>query len=116
MEKIEVIRTRNKMILASGNINIEFDVRFGEKNYPFNCALYNIKLSEDLILEIESSKIVKVDPDLCVVTESKPDAEFYPLFECGTDLYVVPQFGYSTEKLTAVFHNILKRLNYESEG
>lgn len=116
MAKIEILRTGNKMVLASGDINIEFDVRFGEKNYPFNCALYNIRLSDNLISEIESSKIVKVDTDLCVVTEPTPDPSFAPLFECGTDLFIVPLFGYSTDKLTAVFHNILKRLKYESEN
>lgn len=116
MANIEILRKENKVVLSSDNISIEFDARYGEKNYPFNCTLYNIRLSENIISEIESSKIVKVDPDLCVITESNPDTKFYPLFECGTDLYIIPQFGYSTDKLTAVFHNILKKLNNESEN
>ena len=116
MKKIEVVRIGNKVLLSTDNISIEFDARFGEKGYPFNCALYNIRLSQDLIAEIESSKIIKVDPNLCVITDSKPDSTFYPLFECGTDLYVVPQFGYSTEKITAVFYSILENITSKNQN
>lgn len=113
MNIIDVKRTGNIVIIANNDYSVEFDAIYGEKGYPFICNLYNIKLTEELISEIESSKIVQVDTDLCTYIQSKPDPVHYPTYEYATELYLIPKFGYSTEKITEILYTIIKRMCHE---
>lgn len=103
MDTIGTRETEDKITVYSGVYSLEFDTRYGEKQYPFICNLYNVKLSDDLISKIESSKIVKVDPEFSCYSQSSGNST----------LYMVPKFGYSLDRIMLVFYNLIKELTDE---
>lgn len=106
MDTISSRKEGDKMIVFCGSISVEFDTRYGEKQYPFICNLNNIKLSDELISKIESSNIVKVDTDLSSYSQNSGHST----------LYLIPKFGYSLDRIMLVFYNLLQNLSNGTES
>lgn len=106
MDTISSRKEGDKIIVFCGSLSIEFDTRYGEKQYPFICNLNNIKLSDEIISKIESSKIVKVDTDLSYYSQSSGHST----------LYLIPKFGYSLDRIMLVFYNLLQNLSNGTES
>lgn len=106
MDTISSRKEGDKMIVFCGSLSVEFDTRYGKKQYPFICNLNNIKLSDELISKIESSKIVKVDPDLSSYSQSSGHST----------LYLIPKFGFSLDRIMLVFYNLLQNLSNGTES
>lgn len=100
MSKIETRRINTIYRLISGNYQIEFDTVYGKKLYPFSLALHGFKFNDDIIKELESSKIIKVDTDF----------NFYCDRSNISVLYIVPQAFYDTDKFTEVIYTLLQKL------
>jgi len=98
-------RIGNRFILRSPYHSIEFDYRLAEKKYPFAIGIYNAKYNANTIIEIESSKIVKVDAEL----------SYYSQPSHASTLYLLPQSMFDTQKFTDVLYNLLQVLGREHE-
>lgn len=105
MEEVIFTRKTNIIHLMKNDRSVWFDLQFGELDYPFFLNFCNVNLSDKLIAELESSKILTVETKLCRKEE----------FHCNqhTDIYVKPRFGYTTEKVTAILIDILNRMDNE---
>lgn len=106
--KIDSRKSGDKLTLFSYCHAAEFDMRYGLKGYPFSINLYNAKISDELITELESSKIVKVDFEFSYYSQPSGDSS----------LYVIPQFGFTIQKFTDVLGSLIQglTLKYESEN
>lgn len=94
MAKVKFSRVSDSRIqLSTSTFRIEFDPRYAEKEYPVRCNFYNMKINDQIIKEIESSKIVRFDNDLTA----------YSINKCDSSALLIPQFGFSLE----TFVNIL---------
>jgi len=105
MDTISSRKNGNKITVFRGYFSLEFDTRYGEKQYPFTCNLYNVKLSDGITSKIESSKIVEVDPEF----------SYYSQQTGNSTIYLVPKFGYSLDRIMLVFYNLIKELADEYE-
>lgn len=106
--KIDSRKSGDKLTLFSYCHAVEFDMRYGLKGYPFSINLYNAKMSDELITDLESSKIVKVDFEFSFFSQPSGDST----------LYVIPLFGFTIEKFTDVLCNLIQglTLKFESEN
>lgn len=104
--KITTKRIGNRIIFDTKYHCLEFDSRLAEKKYPFAIGLYNEKINDKIITELESSKIVKVDTDL----------SYYSQKANISTLFIVPQPLFDFSKFTEVIFTLLQKLTDEIES
>jgi hypothetical protein len=105
MAEIKTQTIGDRVIFNSPYHTIEFDSRLVEKKYPFAIGIYNEKYNDQIIAEIESSKIVKVDPDL----------SYYSQPSHASTLYLVPQPLFDQTKFSEVIYTLLQKLAQQYE-
>lgn len=105
MSSVFTRQNGGRISVFCGIFSIDFDIRYGEKKYPFLCNLHNVKLSDRFISIIESSSIVKVDPEFSSYSQQTGNSI----------LYLVPNADYTLESIMQVFCNLVKALNDEHE-
>ena len=88
-------------LISTDRYSIRFDVNYANKRYPVACIISSYKLSDKMITDIESSKIVTVDTDM----------SGYSLERNETTLLLVPQPMFTTEKLTEVLFDLIMKLD-----
>lgn len=95
-----------KMIIKSKHYAVEYDTKYGLKKYPFIINIYNYKFNDELIREIESSKVVTVDPDFCCYSQPSN----------SSTLYIVPLAMFDAAVFGKVIYNLLQKLDYKIES
>lgn len=94
--KIRVVYNEASIIIDSPRTFISFDQRYALKRYPIPCELF-FKPIPEVLMMIESSGIVEIDPDFTRYST-----------ESGIcSILLVPQSGYSNEKMIRMFTCLL---------
>lgn len=96
--QIQVVYNEASIIIDSPQTFISFDQRYALKGYPIPCELFFEPIPEVMMM-IESSGIVEIDPDF---TRYSPESGM-----CS--ILLVPQLGYSNEKMIRMFSNLLTK-------
>lgn len=97
---IRVVHYEGSTIVDSSQTFISFDQRYAVKGYPIPCELF-FKPIPEVMMMIESSGIVEIDPDFTIYSP-----------ESGVcSMLLVPQTGYSNEKMIKLFSSLLIRFN-----
>ncbi|MBK5721314.1 hypothetical protein JGH11_10565 [Dysgonomonas sp. Marseille-P4677] len=104
--KIFTERIGDRIMVKSAYHMIEFDSRLADKKYPFAIGLHNEKLKEWILAELESSKIIKIDTDLCYYSERLH----------ASTIYIVPQPLFDSKKFTEIIYTLMQKLADEIES
>lgn len=100
VSQIQVVYNDASIIIDSPKTFISFDQRFAIKHYPIPCELF-FKPIPEVMMMIESSGFVNIDPDFTRYST-----------ESGVcNLLLIPQNGYSNEKMISLFSNLLVKFN-----
>lgn len=98
--QIRVVHNEASIIIDSPHTFISFDQRYALKGYPIPCELF-FKPIPEVMMMIESSGIVEIDPDFTRYST-----------ESGVcSILLIPQTGYSNEKMIRLFSNVLVKFN-----
>ncbi len=98
--QIRVVYNEASIIIDSPQTFISFDQRYASKGYPIPCELFFNPIPEVMMM-IESSGIVEIDPDF---TRYSPESRV-----CS--MLLIPQDGYSDEKMIQMFSLLLTKFN-----
>ena len=99
-------QSENKITLSSPYHKIEFDIRCADKRYPIMCLMFNMKIDNNMIKELESSEFIKIDNDF----------NYYSKLFGDSSILFIPQYGFTTKKFINTLSAFLEMLecNFES--
>ena len=98
--QIRVVYNEASIIIDSPQTFISFDQRYALKGYPIPCELFFEPIPEAMMM-IESSGIVEIDPDFTL----------YSIESGVCSMLLIPQTGYSNEKMIRLFSHLLIKFN-----
>lgn len=98
--KIRVVYNEASIIIDTPQTFISFDQRYAVKGYPIPCQLF-FKPIPEVMMMIESSGIVEIDPDFTR----------YSIDSGVCNILLIPQAGYTNDKMIKMFSNLLTKFN-----
>lgn len=97
---IQIVHNEASIIIDSPQAFISFDQRYAAKGYPIPCELFFEPVPEVMRM-IESFEIVEVDPDFTR----------YSIESGVCKILLIPQIGYSNDKMIDLFSDLLIKFN-----